>query len=49
VWAITHDGDFSAAEQDYYASSERAALPANPADYIAVMHVSLVEARHLPG
>ena len=34
TWAVTHDGDFAAAEAEYYASPERAALPANPADHI---------------
>ena len=43
VWAVTHDGDFAAAEKAYYESPERAGLPANPADHIAVAHVSLVE------
>ena len=27
TWAVTHDGDFAAAEAEYYASPERAALP----------------------
>jgi hypothetical protein len=47
VWAVTHDGDFAAAEQSYYASPERAALPANPADHIAVLHVGMVRAERL--
>jgi hypothetical protein len=42
VWAITHDGDFAAAEADYYASPERATVDPNPADNIAVMHLSMV-------
>ena len=29
AWAVTHDGDFAEAEAAYYASPERAALPAN--------------------
>ena len=47
VWAVTHDGDFGAAEQEYYSSPERAALPANPADHIAVLHVAMVRAERL--
>jgi hypothetical protein len=46
-WAVTHDGDFAAAEQEYYASPERAALPANPADHIAVLHVGMVKIEKL--
>lgn len=48
VWAVTHDGDFASAEQAYYRSPERAALPANPADHISVAHVELVEPLLLP-
>ena len=48
VWAVTHVGDFASAEQAYYGSPERAALPANPADHIAVAHVELVEPLLLP-
>ena len=47
VWATTHDGDFAAAEAEYYASPERAALPANPADFIDEMHVAMVRAERL--
>jgi hypothetical protein len=47
VWAVTHDGDFAAAEQEYYASPERAALPANPADHLAVLHVGMVRVERL--
>ena len=42
VWAITHDGDFAAAEAAYYASPERANVALNPADHIAAMHLSMV-------
>jgi hypothetical protein len=42
VWAISHDGDFAAAEADYYASPDRADIARNPADHIAVMHLSMV-------
>jgi len=31
----------------YYESPERAALPVNPADHIAVMHVAMVKAERL--
>ena len=47
IWATTHDGDFAAAEAEYYASPERAALPANPADHIAAMHVGMVTVERL--
>jgi hypothetical protein len=47
VWAVTHDGDFAAAEAVYYDSPERAALPANPADHIATMHVGMVRVERL--
>ena len=47
TWAVTHDGDFAAAEVAYYESPERAALPVNPADHIAVMHVAMVKAERL--
>jgi hypothetical protein len=47
VWAVTHDGDFAAAEQAYYASPERAGLPDNPADHIAAFHVGMVRAERL--
>ena len=47
VWAVSHDGDFAAAEAAYYESPERAALPANPADFIDVMHLGMVHAERL--
>ena len=47
TWAMTHDGDFAAAEAEYYASPERAALPANPADHIAEMHIGMVAVERL--
>jgi len=47
VWAVTHDGDFAAAEAEYYASPERAALPMNPADHIADFHVGMVRVERL--
>ena len=47
VWAVSHDGDFAAAEAEYYASAERAALPANPADHIDVMHLGMVRVERL--
>jgi hypothetical protein len=45
VWAITHDGDFAAADAAYYASPARATVALDPAAHIAVMHLSMV---HLP-
>jgi hypothetical protein len=47
TWAVAHEGDFAAAEAAYYESPERAALPANPADHIAVMHLAMVEVERL--
>ena len=47
TWAVTHDGDFAAVEAEYYASPERAALPVNPADHIAVMHLGMVRVEKL--
>lgn len=47
VWAPTHEGDFAAAEAEYYASPERAALPSNPADFIDVLHVGMVRVERL--
>ena len=42
VWAVSCDGDFAAAEAEYYASPERASVDPNPVDHIAVMHVHMV-------
>ena len=47
VWAVSHDGDFADAEAAYYASPERAALPTNPADFIDVLHLTMVRAERL--
>jgi hypothetical protein len=47
VWAVSHDGDFAGAEVAYYESPERAALPVNPADHIAVMHLGMVKVERL--
>jgi hypothetical protein len=47
VWAVSHDGDFAAAEAAYYDSPERAALPTNPADFIDVMHLGMVSVEKL--
>jgi hypothetical protein len=46
-WAVSHDGDFAAAEAAYYASPERAALPVNPADFIDVAHLGMVTPERL--
>jgi len=34
VWVIGHDGDFTAADREYYLSPERAALEPDPARHI---------------
>jgi hypothetical protein len=47
TWAVKHEGDFAAAEVAYYESPERAALPVNPADHIAVMHLAMVKVERL--
>lgn len=47
VWAVSHDGDFAAAEAGYYESPERAALPTNPADFIDVAHLGMVRVERL--
>ena len=47
TWAVSHDGDFAKAEAAYYASPERASLPANPADFIDVMHLGMVRVERL--
>ena len=47
TWAVSHDGDFAAAEKSYYESPERAALPVNPADHIAVIHLAMVQVEKL--
>jgi hypothetical protein len=47
VWAVSHDGDFAAAEVAYYGSPERGALPVNPADHIEVTHVAMVAVERL--
>jgi hypothetical protein len=47
TWAVSHDGDFATAEKTYYESPERAALPVNPADHIAVMHLAMVQVEKL--
>jgi hypothetical protein len=47
TWAVSHDGDFPAAEAAYYDSPERAALPNNPVDFIDVAHIGMVKAERL--
>jgi antibiotic biosynthesis monooxygenase (ABM) superfamily enzyme len=47
TWAVSHDGDFSAAEAAYYDSPERAALATNPVDFIDVAHIGMVKAERL--
>ncbi len=47
VWAATHEGDFAAAEAEYYASPERAALPVHPGTFIDEMHICMVRVERL--
>jgi hypothetical protein len=47
TWAVSHDGDFAAAEAEYYDSPERAVLPANPVDHIDEMHLGMVRVERL--
>lgn len=42
VWVISHDGDFEAADQAYYASEERKALEPDPARNIAEVDTRLM-------
>lgn len=44
TWAVAHDGDFTAVEQVYMASPERAAVFAGQPVYTVAMHLSRVEA-----
>jgi hypothetical protein len=48
VWIVRHDGDFAAAEQEYYDSPERAALPVDPATFLVDKWVTMVEPELLP-
>ena len=45
VWIVSHPGsaeDFTAAEKAYYAGPERAALPVDPASFVAHMELRLM-------
>jgi hypothetical protein len=43
VWAVSADGDFDAADRAYYDSPERAALPVDPASFVAEKWLTMVE------
>ena len=48
MWAATHDGDFAAAETEYYASPGACrAARAIPATFIDVMHAGMVRVERL--
>jgi NIPSNAP len=34
IWVVSHDGDFAAADREYYLSRERAAMEPDPARHI---------------
>jgi hypothetical protein len=48
VWIVRHPDDFAAAEQEYYDAPERAALPVDPASFLADKWVTMVESELLP-
>jgi len=43
VWIISHDGDFAAADQAYYASPERKALDPDPARNIEKVDTRMMQ------
>ena len=43
VWAVSHEGDFEAAVEEYNASPERAAVFAGQPKRVAELHLSWVE------
>jgi hypothetical protein len=45
AWIVSHEGDegFQAADQAYYDSPERAALPQDPGDHIEDMQLRMME------
>jgi hypothetical protein len=43
VWAVSADGDFAAVDRAYYDSPERAALPVDPASFVAEKWLTMVE------
>ena len=47
VWAVSHVDGFAAAEEAYYASPERAALPVDPAVYIVDKYITMVQPEQL--
>jgi hypothetical protein len=43
VWAVSNAGDFDTADRAYYDSPERAALPVDPASFLAEKWLTMVE------
>jgi hypothetical protein len=43
VWVVSVEGDFEAADRAYYDSPERAALPVDPASFVAEKWLTMVE------
>jgi len=43
VWVVSADGDFEAADRAYYDSPARAALPVDPASFVAEKWLTMVE------
>jgi hypothetical protein len=48
VWVLQHDGDFAAADREYYGSPERAALDPDPARHIEEPRTFLARPVELP-
>jgi NIPSNAP protein len=48
VWILSHDGDFGAADREYYLSPERAALDPDPARHIEEPRAFTARAVPLP-
>ena len=47
-WVVRHPDDFAAADERYYASPERAALPWDPKDALTSVELRMFEAVALP-
>ena len=43
VWVVSVEGDFDAADRAYYDSPARAALPVDPASFVAEKWLTMVE------
>lgn len=48
VWILSHDGDFAAADREYYLSPERAALDPDPARHIEEPRAFVARSVSLP-